>query len=83
MKKKKKTNRYRSERPIGFFRFSFRVHCFGISRRRRRRRRSADGFGPDRGQRGHRDDVHVLRTRRRPCHLVLRALSDRYVALEL
>lgn len=43
---------------------------------------SADGPRPDRGQRGHRDDVHVLRTRRRTGDFIFRALADRYVALE-
>lgn len=44
---------------------------------------SADGRGPDGGQRGHRDYVHVRRTRRRSSHFVLRTLPDWYIALKL
>lgn len=43
---------------------------------------SADSLRPDCGQRGYRDDVHVLRTRRRMSDFIFRALADRDVALE-
>lgn len=43
---------------------------------------SANGCGPDRGQRSYSNYVHVFRTRRWSCHLVLWALSNGNIALK-